>query len=140
MTMVLEGRIIWRGRAEGEALSTSQPISFYGGVDPETGRIIERGHELEGKLIADRILVFPHGKGSTVGSYILLRLKRRGLAPKAIINLRCEPIIAVGAIIAEIPCVDQVDVSIITTGDHILVNGGRIEVRKRGADRAGGRV
>ncbi|HDD42208.1 MAG TPA: DUF126 domain-containing protein [Nitrososphaeria archaeon] len=131
MTEVLEGRIIWKGRAEGEALATSQPISFYGGVDPETGRIIERGHELEGEIIADKILVFPHGKGSTVGSYILLRLKRRGLAPKAIINRRCEPIIAVGAIIAEIPCVDKVDVSKISTGDQVIMEGGRIEVRKR---------
>ncbi len=131
MTEVLEGRIIWKGRAEGEALATSQPISFYGGVDPETGRIIERGHELEGEIIADKILVFPHGKGSTVGSYILLRLKRRGLAPKAIINRRCEPIIAVGAIIAEIPCVDKVDVSKISTGDQVIIEGGRIEVRKR---------
>jgi len=131
MTEVLEGRIIWKGRAEGEALATSQPISFYGGVDPETGRIIERGHELEGEIIADKILVFPHGKGSTVGSYILLRLKRRGLAPKAIINRRCEPSIAVGAIIAEIPCVDKVDVSKISTGDQVIIEGGRIEVRKR---------
>jgi len=131
MTEVLEGRIIWKGRAEGEALATSQPISFYGGVDPETGRIIERGHELEGEIIADKILVFPHGKGSTVGSYILLRLKRRGLAPRAIINRRCEPIIAVGAIIAEIPCVDKVDVSKISTGDQVIIEGGRIEVRKR---------
>ena len=131
MTIVLKGRVIWEGRTEGEALVTNQPISFYGGVDPETGRIIEKGHELEGELIADKILVFPHGKGSTVGSYILLRLKRRGLAPKAIINRRCEPIIAVGAIIAEIPCVDQVDISKISTGDQVIVDENRIEVRKR---------
>jgi len=131
MTIVLKGRVIWEGRTEGEALVTNQPISFYGGVDPETGKIVEKGHELEGRLIAEKILVFPHGKGSTVGSYILLRLKRRGLAPKAIINRRCEPIIAVGAIIAEIPCVDQVDISKISTGDQVIVDENRIEVRKR---------
>ena len=131
MTIVLKGRVIWEGRTEGEALVTNQPISFYGGVDPETGKIVEKGHELEGRLIADKILVFPHGKGSTVGSYILLRLKRRGLAPRAIINRRCEPIIAVGAIIAEIPCVDQVDISKISTGDQVIVDENRIEVRKR---------
>ncbi len=131
MTIVLKGRVIWEGRTEGEALVTNQPISFYGGVDPETGKIVEKGHELEGRLIAEKILVFPHGKGSTVGSYILLRLKRRGLAPRAIINHRCEPIIAVGAIIAEIPCVDQVDISKISTGDQVIVDENRIEVRKR---------
>ena len=131
MTIVLKGRVIWKGRTEGEALVTNQPISFYGGVDPETGKIVEKGHELEGRLIADKILVFPRGKGSTVGSYILLRLKRRGLAPRAIINHRCEPIIAVGAIIAEIPCVDQVDISKISTGDQVIVDENRIEVRKR---------
>lgn len=131
MTMVLRGRVIWEGRAEGEALATSQPISFYGGVDPETGRIVEKGHELEGMQIADKILVFPHGKGSTVGSYILLRLKKRGLAPRAIINRRCEPIIAVGAIIAEMPCVDMVDISRISNGDHVKIRGGVVEVIKR---------
>ncbi|MEM0329023.1 MAG: DUF126 domain-containing protein [Nitrososphaerota archaeon] len=131
MRIVLEGRVIREGRAEGEALTTRQPISFYGGVDPETGRIIERGHELEGEVIADKILVFPYGKGSTVGSYILLRLRRRGLAPKAIVNQRCEPIIAVGAIIAEIPCVDEVDISLISRGDIVKVEGARVEVWKR---------
>ncbi|MEM3922532.1 MAG: DUF126 domain-containing protein [Nitrososphaerota archaeon] len=131
MRIVLEGRVIREGRAEGEALATRQPISFYGGVDPETGRIIERGHELEGEVIADKILVFPYGKGSTVGSYILLRLRRRGLAPKAIVNQRCEPIIAVGAIIAEIPCVDEVDISVISRGDIVKVEGARVEVWKR---------
>ncbi|MEM1655215.1 MAG: DUF126 domain-containing protein [Nitrososphaerota archaeon] len=131
MRIVLEGRVIREGRAEGEALTTRQPISFYGGVDPETGRIIERGHELEGEVIADKILVFPYGKGSTVGSYILLRLRRRGLAPKAIVNQRCEPIIAVGAIIAEIPCVDEVDISLISRGDIVRVEGARVEVWKR---------
>ena len=131
MSLLLKGRAIWRGYAEGEALTTSQPISFYGGVDPETGKIIEKGHELEGESIAGRILVFPYGKGSTVGSYVLLRLRKRGLAPKAIINLRCEPIIAVGAIIAEIPCIDQVEISRIATGDRVRIRGELVEVLKR---------
>ncbi|MCD6260601.1 MAG: DUF126 domain-containing protein [Thaumarchaeota archaeon] len=60
---------------------------------------------------------------STVGSYIILRLKRRGIAPKAIVNLRCEPIIAVGAIIAEIPTIDKIDVSMIRDGDLVEVDG-----------------
>ena len=84
--MELKGRIIYRGIAEGEALTTSQPISFYGGVDPETSEILEKGHELQGKLIKGKILVFPTGKGSTVGSYTLYRLKKGGVAPAGIIN------------------------------------------------------
>ncbi len=119
----LKGRAIWRGWARGEALVSNQPISFYGGVDPETGKIIEKGHELEGRSIAGKILTFPYGKGSTVGSYIILRLKRRGIAPKAIVNLRCEPIIAVGAIIAEIPTIDKIDISMIRDGDLVEVDG-----------------
>jgi len=121
--ITLKGRAIWRGWARGEALVSNQPISFYGGVDPETGKIIEKGHELEGRSIAGKILVFPYGKGSTVGSYIILRLKRKGIAPKAIVNLRCEPIIAVGAIIAEIPTIDKIDISMIRDGDLVEVDG-----------------
>lgn len=122
----LRGRVIKGGRAEGEALVSNKPISFYGGVDPETGKIIERDHPLCGYSISGRILVFPHGKGSTVGSYILLRLKKRGLAPLAIINERCEPIIAVGAIIAEIPAVDRVDIFKIPQNSHVRVEGCRV--------------
>jgi len=121
--IALKGRIIWSGWAKGEALVSNQPISFYGGIDPMTGEIVERGHELEGKSIAGKILVFPYGKGSTVGSYIILRLKKRGIAPKAMVNIRCEPIIAVGAIIAEIPTIDRIDISMIINGDLVEVDG-----------------
>ena len=121
--IALRGRIIWSGWAKGEALISNQPISFYGGIDPMTGEIVEKGHELEGKSIAGKILVFPYGKGSTVGSYIILRLKKRGIAPKAMVNIRCEPIIAVGAIIAEIPTIDRIDISMIRNGDLVEVDG-----------------
>ena len=121
--IALRGRMIWSGWAKGEPLVSNQPISFYGGIDPMTGEIVERGHELEGKSIAGKILVFPYGKGSTVGSYIILRLKKRGMAPKAMVNIRCEPIIAVGAIIAEIPTIDRIDISRVRNGDLVEVDG-----------------
>ena len=121
--IALRGRMIWSGWAKGEALVSNQPISFYGGIDPMTGEVVERGHELEGKSIAGKILVFPYGKGSTVGSYIILRLKKRGMAPKAMVNIRCEPIIAVGAIIAGIPTIDRIDISRIRNGDLVEVDG-----------------
>jgi hypothetical protein len=78
--------------------------------------------------VAGRVLVFPTGKGSTVGSYTLYRLARRGLAPCAIINARSEAIVAVGAIMAEIPMLDLVDISLLHTGDQVTVNGEEILV------------
>jgi len=120
--MTRGGRTISHGKASGEALVSRMGISFYGGVDPETGVITEAGHDLEGHSIAGRVLVFPVGKGSTVGSYILYRLKKNGHAPAAIVNTACETIIAVGCIIAEIPCMDQVELDGIETGMVLDVN------------------
>ncbi len=107
-----------------------EPIGFLGGVDPDTGVVIEPGHPLEGQCVTGRVLVFPTGKGSTVGSYTLYRLARNDLAPAAIVNAEADPVVAVGAIIAEIPMVDQVDVSLIRTGDWVQVQDGEIEVRR----------
>ena len=84
------------------------PISFLSGVDPESGIIVEKGHPLVGRSIAGTVLVFPYGKGSTVGSYVLYALSQNGHAPAAIINAEAEPIIATGAIIGGIPMVDRI--------------------------------
>src|SRR4030095_6227652 len=78
-----QGRSICGGKAAGESLVTSMGISFFGGVDPESGVVVERGHELEGQSISGKVLIFPTDKGSTVGSYTLYRLKRAGKAPPA---------------------------------------------------------
>jgi len=128
--MELKGRIISKGVAEGEALTTTQPISFYGGVNPNTSEIIEKGHELQGKKVKEKILVFPNGKGSTVGSYTLYRMKKNGTAPAAIINKECETVVAVGAIISEIPCVDKIDISKIKTGDLVHLENELVRVKK----------
>jgi uncharacterized protein len=126
----IKGRKIYGGQAAGEALVTRMGISFFGGVDPDTGVILEKGHELEGQTISGRVLVFPSGKGSTVGSYTLYRLKINGKAPAAIINAECETITAVGCIIAEIPCVDHIPLDALKTGMHLAINGdlGLIEI------------
>jgi uncharacterized protein len=121
--MKLQGRKIYQGTAQGETLVTAMGISFFGGVDPDTGIIVETGHELEGQSISGKVLVFPTGKGSTVGSYTLYRLKRNGLAPAAIVNAQCETITAVGAIIAEIPCIDQIPLDQLSTGLSVRVDG-----------------
>lgn len=107
--MILKGRVISKGFAKGPALVTMDAISFLGSVDPETGVVVEKGHQLEGRSVANMVLVFPRGKGSTVGSYIILQLKKNGVAPVAIINLEAETIIAVGAIISGIPMVDMLE-------------------------------
>jgi predicted aconitase with swiveling domain len=126
--MEIKGRIIFNGMAEGEALVTKDPISFYGGVDPETGVIIELGHELEGKSMSGKILVFPKGKGSTVGSYVMYRLKKNGNAPMGIINKECETIVAVGAIISEIPLIDKLEENVYDelNGKTVIIDGDKI--------------
>lgn len=121
--MELKARVISHGIASGELLISKDAISFYGGVDPNTGIVVEKGHALEGKSIAGKVLYFPRGKGSTVGSYTLYRLKKNNKAPIAIINAECEPIVAVGAIISDIPLIDKVEIKKIET-----YNGKKVKV------------
>ncbi len=136
--LIFRGRMIKAGKAAGEAIVSPEAISFFGGIDPETGVVIEKGHPLEGQKIVGKILVFPTGKGSTVGSYIIYRLKQRGLAPAAIVNAQADPVVAVGAVIAEIPMVDLVPWEKISTGDFVEVDGNEVRVRKARAGEAGG--
>ncbi len=133
--MEIAARPISRGKASGPALVSAEPVGFLGGVDPATGNVIEKGHPLEGKNVAGKVLVFPNGKGSTVGSYVMLQLARGGLAPAAIINISAEPIIAVGAIISKIPMVDRPggDIyALIKDGQMLEVDGsaGAIRIRR----------
>ncbi len=120
--VVLKGRGIVEGHCKAEALVSTKPISFLGGVDPADGKIIDKTHDLCGECVKDRILCFPHGRGSTVGSYVLYSLAKKRLAPKAIVNQTADPVVVVGAIIADIPMVDKVDVSRIRTGDIVEVD------------------
>ena len=110
------------GKAEGEAIVSSEPIGFYGGVDLNTGKVIEKGHPLEGRSVTNKILVFPCGKGSTVGSYVVYGLQKNGVGPKAIVNRETETIVATGVILAGIPCVDQIDIDKIKDGDTLIVD------------------
>lgn len=118
----MKGRTVSPGKAQGVALVSHEPIGFYGGVDPKTGLVVDRGHPLEGKCIKGTILVFPCGKGSTVGSYVLYGLSRNGVAPRAIVNARTETIVATGAILGGIPCVDGIALEGISSGDRLSVD------------------
>lgn len=120
--MKISGRGFGEKTVEGEVLYTNQPISFLGGINPESGVIREKGHELEGSSVSEKIFVFPKGKGSTVGSYVLYQLKKNKKAPKAIINRETEPIVAVGAIISEIPLIDKINIKKLPKKGETKVN------------------
>ncbi len=131
--LTFTARVIRSGRAEGPALVSPVPIGFLGGVDPDTGIVLEPGHPLQGRSIKGSVLVFPTGKGSTVGSYTILRLSVSGAGPVAMVNESSEAIVAVGAIIGDIPMVDQVDIAQIHEGDWVVVDGPTVTVTRAGA-------
>lgn len=123
---MIAGHAVSKGVAVGEVLISDTPISFLGGIDPETGVIIEKNHPKEGVSIADRVFLFPNGKGSTVGSYVIYSLKKKNVAPCAMVNISAETIVAVGAIISDIPLVDRLEqdpFAILNDGDIVEVNG-----------------
>jgi predicted aconitase with swiveling domain len=132
---VYAGRGVAKFVGEGEALVSRQGISFFGGVDPKTGVVREKGHDLCGADLTGKVLVFPKGKGSTVGSYVIYQLKKNGHAPAGIVNVETETIIAAGCILAEVPLVDKLEVNpleVIKSGDHVIVDGreGKVLIRK----------
>ncbi|MFB3764930.1 MAG: DUF126 domain-containing protein [Methanotrichaceae archaeon] len=133
MNLEIKCHKVSSGCAEGDALATRDALSFLGNVNPETGEVVDPEHELYGRCIAGKILIFPMGKGSTVGSYIIYQLKKRGKAPAAMINLKSEPIVAIGAVISGIPLVDGVaeDLLHLKDGIHVIVNAdkGLIEIQ-----------
>ncbi|SDP30770.1 aconitase X swivel domain-containing protein [Desulforhopalus singaporensis] len=130
MATVLKARTIVPGRCRGQVIKTSQSISFWGGVDPGTGTICDPRHELFGQTISGKILAFPFGKGSSTGSLIMLELVRIGKEPKAIINIKTEPILATGPIVSkhfyhrEIPIVamDKDQFEQLRTGQNIKID------------------
>jgi hypothetical protein len=134
--MLLTGRKINGGLAEGEAIVSSLPSSYLGDLDPRTGIVLPEGHDLRGQRIAGKIFVFPIGKGSTVGPNIAYAAKGLGNAPKAMVCVEAEPVMAMVAIMNDIPMVAglQSDIlNIIRSGDLVRVDGdtGTIQVTKR---------
>lgn len=126
----LIGRIIYAGDIQGTILKSEMPISFFGAVDPLTGVIKDKNHTLFGQSVAGKILAFPHAKGSTVGSYILYALKKNNVAPIGMILDDCETIVAVGAIISEIPTIDQITINKLHTGEVVRIERGEIIIEE----------
>jgi predicted aconitase with swiveling domain len=124
----MKGRTISPGKVEGVAIVSSEPIGFYGGIDAKTGIVTEKNHPLEGEKVTGKILVFPCGKGSTVGSYVIYGLAKNGVGPVGIINKETETIVATGVILAGIPCIDKIDISKIKTGDKLVLDATKATV------------
>jgi len=125
----LIGRSVVTGFAKGRALVSTKPISFLGEVNGETGKVTRVGHELEEKSVKGVVLCFPHGHGSTVGSYVIYNLAKRGMGPAAIINEVADPVVVVGAIIGEVPMIDGIDITQISTGDLVEVDASKGSVK-----------
>ena len=131
MARRLKGIGLVGGIGEGVALVSRAGIAFNLGVDERTGIVIERGHELEGQSVAGRVVVCPSGKGSSGGSFSLLQLAHRGLAPAAIVHVQAEAVVTAGAVLAHIPLVHRLDedpTAAIRTGDRVRVDGATGEV------------
>ena len=129
---IIKCRKISKGQAQGEVIITKDSISFLGGVDPNTGMIIDPNHELYGRTISGKILVMPSGKGSTVGSYVIYQMHKNNTAPLAIIALEAEPIIATGAIMAGIAMVDQPNddiFNLMKDGDLVNLNADECKIK-----------
>ncbi|MBT2185891.1 aconitase X swivel domain-containing protein [Sphingobium nicotianae] len=131
--VVIHGRKVVPGVAEGEALVTRQTISGWGGVNLMTGTVIESRHELKGVSFANKVLVFPGAKGSSGWSGIFHMAKLRGMAPVAMVFNIMTTKAALGAVVMRTPTVtecDQDPLDLIKTGDWVRVNGdaGTIEV------------
>nr|AKQ02853.1 hypothetical protein [uncultured euryarchaeote Rifle_16ft_4_minimus_37789] len=120
--MRLVGRTVVAGLAEGPVLASDRPLSLLGGVDNETGEVRDPESPLRGERLGGRVLVVPHGKGSTVGSYVLYALRKRNAAPRAILVSKADTILAVGAVLAEVPMVDRIPVDVLRTGDRVVVD------------------
>jgi len=123
--VILRGRPIAPGRGRGRVLVSRSPLSFLGGIDGTTGRVVDTEADIRGRRLKDRVLAFPHGTGSTVGSYVLYGLAKRRVGPSALVAERAETVVATGAILGKIPMVDRVDTMALRTGDVAVVDGTR---------------
>ena len=139
---ILRGKGCAPGEFEGEAVVSKQPFGFWQGIDPQTGLVIDRRHDLFGASLKHKVFVFPFGRGSTGTPGIFLEAVRNGCAPAAIVNVQSEPMIVACAVLAEaflkvsIPVVDGLKESpadTFRTGDRVRINGtsGLIEIISR---------
>ena len=138
MKIVLRGRKVVGGVAEGEALVTKERISGWGGIDPRTGTVIETRHELKGQSFKGKVLVFPGAKGSSGWSSQFHVARLAGAAPLAMVFNEMSTKIALGAVVTHAPSVTDFDrdpLEVIETGDWVKVDADRgiVEITKKEA-------
>ena len=123
--MILHGKTVKKGQVEGEVIVSRLPFSYLGDLNVEKGTVAPVGHDLEGQSIAGKIFVFPTGKGSTVGPYVANMAKKLGNTPTGMICVDVEPVMAMVAIMNDIPMVHRLDqnpLEVLKTGDYIKMN------------------
>ena len=132
-----EGRTLVAGTAAGEVLVLEEPLSFWGGIDPGTGEVVDVRHPQRGENVAGRVLVMPSGRGSSSSSSVLAECVRAGTAPAAIVLAQPDPILALGAIVARelygrAPPIVVVTNPDLRTGDAVAVRTSetRAEIRR----------
>ena len=134
--IVLRGRTVVGGCAEGEALVTRETVPGWGGVNPVQGVITETRHELRGRAFKDKVLVFRGAKGSSGWSAMYHIARLAGTAPKALVFNEMTTKVALGAVVMRVPSVTDFDrnpLDVIETGDWVTVDGDRgiVTVRKK---------
>ncbi|HEX2987251.1 MAG TPA: DUF126 domain-containing protein [Chloroflexota bacterium] len=134
---LMTGTPLVEGDASGSALVTSEPLSLWGGLDPKSGEVIDRRHELSGQKITGRVLVLPYSRGSTTASTVLLEAIRAGTAPAAIVASCADPMLALGAVVAgelynrvvPVVALNETDFQRLRTGDRVAIQSdGTVEL------------
>lgn len=118
-------RRLVKGRAEGEALVAPAMLSFWGEVDPMSGRIIAEGHALEGKSLGGKVLIIRSTKGSSATPMVMGLAHQQGKAPVALVNVDVDPLAVLGCVVNEIPMVCDLGrdpFETIETGDWVTVD------------------
>jgi predicted aconitase with swiveling domain len=133
--LVIRCRGLVRGRAEGEALVARATLSFWGEVDPVTGRVLAPGHPLEGQSLRGKVLVIESTKGSSATPLVIGLAHREGNAPIAFVNTSIDALAVLGCVVNGIPMVSELDrdpFEAIETGDHVTIDAdeGRITVKE----------
>ncbi len=139
-SITIQAKPIIPGAVVGAALVSSEPLSFWGGINPRTGEIIDRRHGKSGQIITGKIFFFPNGRGSSTSSGILMECVRNQTAPAAIVNSSIDAILALGSIVSDelykksvpVMLIDDDDLSKVTDGDLVEISSdGRITITKK---------
>jgi predicted aconitase with swiveling domain len=142
MGKVLKGKGYTDGIVEAEAIVSQKPFGFWQGIDTETGIVKDARHDLYGQSIQGKVFIYPYGRGSTANSGVFVDAIRNRMAPAALVNLKTEPMIIIGAVLAEecyqvkVPVLDQLDpdpIETVKSGDIVRVDGkaGTLEIVKQ---------